>query len=440
MVRYFSIGLLLLVCVHLNAQNIDAFATAEVNNNKVVVEQPVKVTIKAYASTWFAQPLSFQNLQVNGAYVQAFKRTVPSIEYVNNKKYAALTFYYVLFPYTSGEVIFPELTLSTSIPPENDFKGQPVSLKTKPIIIMVDPPPADADERHWLVASNATIRNEWSADLSSVKVGDVVTRKIVINASGTLPSFIDEPIIEDIDFGSIYTSEPQFFDKRDDKTVNGQRVDFYSYLLEDEGEFTVPEVEITWWNPYAGRYYKRKLPEYNIRVSENPGMLSLQQLKDSLMALNPPVIPDSENAEKTGNWRMYLLLAGKLVLILIILLSLLYVTRKRLLRLREKRKRYLNSEEYLFNSLIKQHDSKKWLLAYYKWLNITDSDMDLDNEEFAAFSQDLNLIKAQYFNSQAASPTFSLSKTSNKLKRARKTYSKQRRKPGMKYRLKGLNP
>lgn len=368
MVRLVKIALLLFWAVELKAQKIDAFATARVNTNRVVVEQPIKVTIKAYSSTWFAQPLSFQNLQVDGAYVQSFKRTVGSIEYVNGKKYAALEFYYVLFPYASGEIVFPELTLTTSIPPENDYRGQPVTLKTKPITITVDPPPAEADADRWLVATNASIRNQWSVDLNTLKVGEVINRRITINASGTLPTFIDEPRIEDIPFGSIYTSEPQFVDTRDDKSVNGRRIDNYSYLLEEVGEFIIPEIEITWWNPYVGQFYKRKLPEYKLIVGENPEMSSLQQLKDSLNALNPSIAIEEEEMEAGVDW---LKLAKRIWVVLFFVFKLgivLAIIRYLIKWIAKKRITYAGSEAYWFNKMMRQKDAKELLNHIYKWM------------------------------------------------------------------------
>ena len=91
-------GIYILAVLSLLSLEIQAqFASAKVSKKKVVVEQPVKVMVTAYSPTWFAQPLSFENLQVNGAFIQSFSRTVSGIQYVNNKKSSAA--YFLLFTY-----------------------------------------------------------------------------------------------------------------------------------------------------------------------------------------------------------------------------------------------------------------------------------------------------------------------------------------------------
>jgi len=368
MVRLLIAAFLLLSFVEGKAQ----FATVSISRNTVIVEQPVKVKVTAYSPTWFAEPLSFKNLQVNGAFIQSFSRTISGIKHVKNKQYATLEFYYILFPYQEGEIVFPELEITTSIPPEGDYKGIPITLKTKPITITVKGIPEYADQDHWLVADNATIDNRWSTDIEKVRVGDVITRTITIRAAGTLPSFIDEPAIGQVDFASVYTSEPTFFDDRDDKKANGRRVDVYSYLLEEEGTFTVPEVEISWYNPHAAKYYSRKLPEYDITVSENLEMNSLQQLKDSLNAMNQALTDiETEESEaidllKIAQW------AAVLIIALIILSWLWRIVGRLRNNLKQKRIAYQDSEAYWFDKMNKEKREKSFLNSLYQWIDRTD--------------------------------------------------------------------
>ena len=96
MVRYLYIWILVFFTFSVNAQKIDAFAKATSSKKKVLLEQGFRVKVKAYSSTWFAKPLVFDNIQMEGAFVQSFKRTLSSMETVNKKKYASLEFYYIV--------------------------------------------------------------------------------------------------------------------------------------------------------------------------------------------------------------------------------------------------------------------------------------------------------------------------------------------------------
>ena len=444
MVRCAVIIGILLLALDLQAQNIDAFATASVNRSEVLIEQPVKIKITAYSATWFASPLSFDNLQVEGAFLQSFKQTQSSIKYIEKKKYAALEFYYILFPYREGDLIFPELIISASIPAEGDYKGQPVTLKTKPVVITVKPVPPGGDPDRWLVASDVRIREQWSKSTSSVRVGDVLERTISISAKGTLPTFIDEPEIGEAEFASIYTSEPRFIDERDKIQTNGRREDTYSYLVEQEGTFKLPEVEVSWWNPYAGRYYKRVLPEVEILVRDNPDLASLEALKDSLNALNQPLLMGEEAEEESIAWRRWVLRAGGLGILLLAGWLLLRLLIRMIGWIKQKKLEYADSEGHWYRMMIRQSDARGLIKQMYHWLDrIPDTQGASLLREYCAGDPVLEkeaeqLIRSEY--SRKPESGFHISP----VKRAVARLRRKRKKPGKlaseAHGLKPLNP
>ena len=71
-------------------------------------------------------PLQFSNLQIDNAFIIPFTRTLSSMTYINNKGYATLTFYYLVFPYETGDILIPPLEITATTPPEGDYKGVPV--------------------------------------------------------------------------------------------------------------------------------------------------------------------------------------------------------------------------------------------------------------------------------------------------------------------------
>ncbi len=428
----------------LQAQEGNAFATASVNRKEVLLEQPVKVKITAYSSTWFASPLSFDNLQVEGAFLQSFKQTQSSIKYIEKRKYAALEFYYILFPYREGEVVFPELIITVSIPAEGDYKGKPVVLKTKPITIKVNSVPEGGDPVRWLVANDVRISETWSIPTSSVRVGDVMERTISISAKGTLPTFIDEADVGEVDFASIYTSEPRFIDERDNQQTNGRRVDSYSYLLEREGSFSLPEVEVSWWNPYAGRYYKRVLPEVKVVVSENPDLASLEALRDSLNALNQPLSLEGVQEDQPIDWRRWIYWTGAAGLLLLIGWILVRLIGRMVNWIRKKREAYVDSEGYWYRRVLKQQNARAMINHLYHWLDrskITKKAALLSDycaDEPILKEEVEKMVKSEY--SSVSKPDFSISKVKGALSHLRR----RRKNPGKNVSetigLKPLNP
>lgn len=349
------------------AQKIDAFARVNISPREGVVRQPYKLTIIVHSSTWFAKPLKFANLKIDNAFIIPFTRTVSSMNYINKKKYATLSFYYLVFPYNTGTLEIPELEISTSIPPEGESKGQPTIIKTSLQKIEVNPIPSSKNENVWMVAKNILVNESWDKPLENIKVGDVIERKITITVNGTLPSFIQPMEIEKPKLASIYPKEPVLQDKRNENDVNGIRVEKYAYLFEKEGEIILPEENILWWNPYTKRVYKRTISERKITVAANPNLDLMKSLKDSLQAMATPI--DTEiSEEKMFPWiRIIVILISLFILYKTVILSISLSK-----RIKIKQAVYRQSEAFYFKELIKTLNHKTtdlFIRDLYKWFD-----------------------------------------------------------------------
>jgi len=369
-------------------QEVDAFVRVQMSPAQVVEKQPIKVKVTAYSSTWFAEPLDFQNVQVPNAFILPFSRTLSGIHQVNGKQYAGLEFFFLMFPYQAGEYTFPALEILTSIPPEGDYVGKPVTLKSKARAFTVSPLPAGKDTPG-MVAKNVYLSERWSADLSQLKVGDVVTRTLFVRAKGTLPSFISALAISDPGFASVYPKQPTLKDERDDLDANGLRIEMYAYLFEKEGDFTIPAVSIAWWNPYVKRKFEKQLPAVSIHVADNPDLGLVSSVRDSLDQLSGLA---DEGGEPT--MQHYVSMAGQIFkyagpgLVLFWLISLI------LRRIIKRRKAYIGSEKYYFNQLKKNKDLKslyRWYDAYRQRHNLS-PDIRSAIKEFTAEGLDWSLI------------------------------------------------
>ena len=349
------------------AQKIDAFARVSVSPREGVVRQPYKVNISVYSSTWFAKPLQFANLRIDNAFIIPFTRTVSGINYINNKKYATLTFYYLVFPYNTGTLTIPELEINASIPPEGDYKGQAHVIRTKAQRIKVNAVPSAKDELVWMVAKNISVKENWSKALESLKVGDVVEREITISASGTLPTLIQPLKIEKPELVSIYPKEPELQDKRTNQDVNGVRTEKYSYLFEEEGEVFIPEEEFLWWNQQTKRVYKRTIPERKLSILANTDLAMLESLKDSLMAMSAPLELQAE--EKKVPWLRFGFIA---VFLLFIIYFGTRIIRSVYAKLKLKRTTYLQSEAYYFKKIqqaLSINNTNEFIRALYVWFD-----------------------------------------------------------------------
>ncbi|MBK3516432.1 BatD family protein [Carboxylicivirga marina] len=379
------------------------FATLKVNTHNVYMQQPIKATVTVYTSTWFTDSPDLGNVSIPNAFVLPFKRTVSGIQYINNKQYASLELFYLIFPFESGEIIIPEMHISIATPPEGDYKGVIRQLKTKPLSIRVKEAPAEFKGKEWLVSKNAYISDTWNSSLDDVKVGEVIERTVTIRALGTLPAFIPETSMEANNWSSIYPRQAQLKDTRTSQDANGLRIEKYRYLLEKEGEFEIEPLTVTWWNPYLNKQYERSSKARTITIKANPDLGMLTSMRDSL---NTNTVENSEIEAEEPLLIMGLSLKQFILLtcfILICLWMMLITIRQIMKQIKLKREHYLGSEQYYFDQLVKtsSKSSKEQINSMYSWL------LNKHKKQYSTkniSSDNLQELIADYYQSQNNKP------------------------------------
>lgn len=351
-----------------NAHAQSCFAQVSVSPREGVVRQPFKVSISVHTTTWFTSPLQFQNLQVDNAFILPYTQTTPSTSYINKKKYATLTFYYVVYPFVEGELTIPSLNITANTPPEGDYKGVPMEIHTKAQKIKVNAVPTADGAEVWNVASSMTLSEQWDKDLKTIKVGDVLNRTVKQYAAGTLPNFIQPIELPELEGVSNYASEPQFKERRTQSSINGELTQHVAYLFETEGTVQLPEQEVYWYNPSTKRVYQRALPAQEIHVQANPDLAMLSSLKDSLDALNAASNPEAAEGKRLP-WKRLLVISVLAILILYYIVSKM---RKLIPHLVAKRKAYLQSELHKrrkFHRTLRGRNRRASINALYCWFD-----------------------------------------------------------------------
>ncbi len=364
---------LVLLCLIYNTGTTEAqvFSSVDLNRKSVYIEQPFRVTVTVYTKTWFTAPVEFGNLLIPNAFIIPFDKTQPGMFTVGGKQYPGIQFYYIVFPYKAGNFTVPALDLTVQSPPEGSSQAQKITLKTTPQPFIVKDIPKELKSKgSWFVATNVTMHETWNPSSSDYKVGDVVKRAIIIDAKGTLPQFIpDISKQEDLKWASIYPQDPVLTDTRSGGDANGRSVQTITYLIEKAGDFTMPEITVSFWNPYTAKIETRSTGNVKIHVDDNPNLGILTTLKDSLKAtISTPI---TETKAKTPflilgmKWYQFV---GCLAAAIVLLYFLIKLGRIGWSKARAKREKYRNSEPYFFRQF--QHagqDTKTFVNALYRW-------------------------------------------------------------------------
>ncbi len=151
---------------------------------------------------------------------------------------------------------------------------QPVSSRSKSIIINVLPRAAKDSASNWIPAEELTLEDSWNTDTStasklpSFKTGEPVTRTITITTRGLSASQLPELEIKAPGNTKMYTDEPQAETRTDGKTLYGINKLIITYIPEAAGKLIFPEIKIDWWNTKTNKQDSTILPALEVNVAQ----------------------------------------------------------------------------------------------------------------------------------------------------------------------------
>ncbi len=348
------------------------FSDVKLSQGTVYVGQPVEVTVLVYTSTWFTRGIDPGNIKVNGAFTVYF-RSVSSSKQISGKTYAGVEMIFHVFPYDDEDILFPSLEIYVETPDEGGYKGVRRVVKTKEREINVKPVPPGINKSEWLVASGMSVKESWSGDKTRVKVGDVLERTISREVAGTVSELIPPIEWDSLPGVSLYPARSEVNNHKSRTAISASRRDGIRYLFEKEGEVTIPEKVLTWWNPVHQTLYKRTLPGFTIDVLPNPDLGMLESVRDSL------AVQTAGQGEATGDKPAITILgvslkwfiAGFICFLIFIFLLIKGISSLRRIVSR-RRDQYRNSELYyfkLFKKESKRQDPGKAVETLYQWLD-----------------------------------------------------------------------
>jgi len=349
------------------------WATATFNKSEVQVGEPLVVTVTVYTSTWFTQPPIFEEIQVKGSLMTRLdQRSNATSVTIANKQYPAIKQRFVIYPNIIGENILPSFKVTTECPPEGGYKGVVRDVFTKKRSFNVLAPPEGVDPKDFFSAYNVTIKDKWNRDLNKVKAGDVLERRITINASGSLAAVIPQIILDSVDFGSVYLKSPILNNRQNKNSFSGTRTEIINYLLEKDGSFRIPEIRLKWYNLKTKTYEETSIASASITIAANPDLEFIltrqKELQSELEATREEEEPPSEPFSFMGlNWWQLALV----VIVLVVLTRFIIKLVQSLISKTERRKlQKLNSEAHYFELLkqaIHNKDEKHIVRALYAW-------------------------------------------------------------------------
>jgi len=262
----------------------DLFIKVSANKRRVHEQEPVLLTYKVYTLVDLTQ-LNGKMPDLTGFHTQEIplpQQKSFHVEQVNGKPYRCVTWsQYVMYPQMTGKLEIPSITfkgivvqLNRSIDPfEAFFNGGSGYVEVHrdivapSLTIQVDPLPAKPANFSGGVGQ---LNISAQIDKTEVKAGDPISLRVVVGGTGNL-KLIKQPTV---DF-------PKDFDKYDakvtDKTkltangVEGNMIFDFLAVPRNQGKYTIPPVELVYYDTSANAYRTVKSQAFNIQVERGSG-------------------------------------------------------------------------------------------------------------------------------------------------------------------------
>lgn len=188
------------------------------------------------------------------------------------ERYRVLERNYAVFPERSGELVIPPMQLTgrlverrTSSVWQPAARGRRVQVQSEQLVLDIEPKPASFAGSEWQPARDYRLTQQISSG-DTLRVGEPVTRTVIIDAVGLEENMIVEPKWPDVGDARIYPDQPQGITRDDGHWVLGHKEFRYAVVPEREGELVLPELKVQWWDTKSNTARTAVLEAQRIRV------------------------------------------------------------------------------------------------------------------------------------------------------------------------------
>jgi hypothetical protein len=343
-----------------------------------LVGQPIRMVVTVYVPNYFTGSPDFPEFEIENAIVVLPQdRPQNSNKQIGGVRYAGITETYVIYPQQAGDFHLPreQLTVPYALsPPKSTIAHVPLPT----LAFHADVPAAAKDLDYFLPTTALIMQQRWSSPMKNLRVGDSIERTVTVTAT-KMQAMLIPPLPLDAPSGiRVYPEEPVVRDQKTDRGdfVSGRRIQTAKYFIQKEGDYTLPPIELKWWNLSAHRLVTATLPAIHFTAVANTNYVT-------------ELPPESEPApmapiEHRSLWKQYRLrilitaLCGIAGIVLVVMAwRILPRVLRRLTAWGERRE---HSETTYFRNLQRActrnnaTESYVWLL---KWLAVAYPDMSL---------------------------------------------------------------
>ncbi|MGR8978635.1 MAG: BatD family protein [Gammaproteobacteria bacterium] len=264
----------------------DMFLEVEATPKNPYVQSQIIYTFRFYTRVEITQA-SLNEPELTDAVIEKLTNDTNYETQINGVNYAVTERKYAIFPQKSGMLTIDPLVLTAEVVINhnrtgfNSFFNSQITktqrVASKPVTLEVKPIPPSFAGRHWLSAEQLILKEQWSGDMSQMKVGEPMTRTLTLEAKGTTTGQLPE--LNQITAGGpvkTYPDQPVLKEQKNPEGIIALREEKIALIPSSAGTYTLPPIEIPWFNTKTQTLEMARIPETKISALAAPVNRSAQ--------------------------------------------------------------------------------------------------------------------------------------------------------------------
>ncbi|RRJ84856.1 BatD family protein [Aestuariirhabdus litorea] len=250
------------------------FIEGELDREEAYVQQEIIYNLRIYHSVPLFDDSQLSELKIEDAIVQQLGEPNARSEVINGTRHGVFELRYAIYPQRSGELVIPsQIFTATAANNQGRFDpflggrpGKRLAIRSAEIRIEIKAAPAGSEGKPWLPARELTLEQQWSGDPKAMKVGDAITRTLVMRADGL--TFAQLPPLQADEVAGLkaYPDQSQTENHRSEQGVLGEVRFASAYVATEPGTYRLPARSIQWFDTERGQFSQATLPEETLTV------------------------------------------------------------------------------------------------------------------------------------------------------------------------------
>jgi hypothetical protein len=292
----------------------------EASPESAYVQQQIIYTMRLLINTKISNStLSAPQLKGAKANIQQIGKDTQYTAQRNGSNWQVIERRYAVTPLSSGVIDFEpvhfegQLVQQQQRPQQydpfftmlNTMRSPVKHLFSDPLSVEIKPRPDDFSGKLWLPASMLKIQGQWSIPHDELKTGEPATLTITIEADGLSAEQLSTPEVVFPAGLKSYNDQPERTDSTTKSGIMGELVKKIAVVPTKSGSYSIPAIEIPWWNINTDKMEIARLDAIDIKASGADVTTADSQPQNSTPQSDEPASvtqTESTVATQTDQW------------------------------------------------------------------------------------------------------------------------------------------